>query len=333
MPLVFAPRHFQQRAEFYQQLAQLTAAGVPLLKTLGQLQRHPPGRAWRRPLAELLERLNAGRSVAEALKAGPDWWPAFDHALLDAGERSGRLDSTFKLLADHYAQRAQLARQFLSQLAYPALLLHLAVFIFPFAQFFLSGDLFTYLKQTLGVLAPIYLFVALAIYVNQSRHGERWRSALEALLHWVPVLGAARRDLALARLAAALEALLNAGVNVHQAWALAAHASASPALQRQVRAWHGQLLSGSTPGELVRQARWFPETFANLYQTGEISGKLDESLRQLQRIYQDRSAQQFQALAAWVPRLIYLLVVFWIALHIVRFWTGYFRQVQDAAGF
>jgi type II secretory pathway component PulF len=330
MPLVVAPRSLQQRAEFYHQLAQLTAAGVPLLKALEQLRRHPPSRAWSPALERLLQHLHAGSAVADALRADARWWPAFDHALLDAGERSGRLDDTFKLLADYYAHRALMARQFLSHLAYPALLLHLAVFIFPFARFFISGDLVAYLKQTLGVLVPVYALVALMIYAGQSRHGERWRSLVERALRWVPVLGVARRDLALSRLAAALEALLNAGVNVHEAWALAAHASASPALGRLVRSWKGPLLSGATPGELVRQSAWFPETFANLYQTGEISGKLDESLRQLQRIYQEQSARRFEELARWLPRAIYLLLVLWIAWRIVNFWTGYFQQVQRA---
>jgi type II secretory pathway component PulF len=333
MPLVLAPRHLQQRAEFYHQLAQLTAAGVPLLQALGQLQRHPPARAWRVPVRRLLERLNAGSTVAEALQADADWWPTFDHALLDAGERSGRLDSTFKLLAEYYSHRALMLRQFLSHLAYPALLLHLAVFIFPFAGFFLSGDLAGYLKQTFGVLLPVYGLVGLMIYLGQSRHGERWRSVVEAALRWVPVLGAARRELALSRLAAALEALLNAGVNLHEAWALAAHASASPALGRLVRSWKRDLSSGSTPGELVRRSAWFPETFANLYQTGEISGKLDESLRQLQRIYQEQSARRFEELARWVPRALYLLLVFWIAWRVVSFWTGYFQQIQNAVNF
>ncbi|MCX8091953.1 MAG: type II secretion system F family protein [Verrucomicrobiae bacterium] len=333
MPLVFAPRHFQQRAEFYHQLAQLTAAGVPLLKALDQLQRHPPARAWQPPIQRLLQRLNTGSSVAEALAAEPTWWPAFDHALLDAGERSGRLDQTFNLLADYYRRRATMVREFLSQLAYPALLLHLAVFILPFAQFFLSGDWLAYLRQTFGVLLPLYLFVALLVYLNQSRHGVRWRRGVETVLRPVPVLGAARRDLALSRLAAALEALLASGVTVHEAWALAAHASASPGLCRLVHSWKPRLAAGSTPGELLRQSAWFPETFANLYQTGEISGKLEESLRQLQRIYQEQSARRFEELARWVPRAIYLLLVLWIATRIVQFWTGYFQQVQNAVAF
>ncbi len=333
MPLVYRPRQLQQRAEFYHQLAQLSAAGVPLLQTLQVLGRNPPARPWRGPIRRLLERIETGTTLAGAFRAEPGWWPAFDYALLDAGERSGRLDATFKLLADYYGRRAALWRSFLSQLAYPALVLHVAVFLLPFPTLFLSGDLTAYLKQILGMLVPIYLPVALAVYLGQSRHGERWRGLLEALLLRVPVLGKARRALALSRLAAALEALLNAGVTIHVAWKLAAEASASPGLSRLVRSWKPRLEAGATPGELLRQSGWFPDTFANFYLTGEVSGKLDESLRQLHQIYQDQSARRFEELARWLPRAVYFLIVLWVAMRVVNFWTGYFQQVQDAAGF
>src|SRR5436190_418415 len=80
----------------------------------------------------------------------------FDIALIEAGEQSGRLEACLQLLADYYRDRAQLARQVISDLAYPVALFHFAIFIFPFAQFFTSGNWRAYLLQTFGVLIPIY---------------------------------------------------------------------------------------------------------------------------------------------------------------------------------
>ena len=182
----------------------------------------------------MLEQIAGGSTFTEALQRCGHWLPAFDLALLQAGEHSGRLDACFRLLADYYTDRARLARQMIGDLAYPAFLLHFAVFIFPFAQFFTSGNWVAYLRQTLGVLIPLYAVVALMIFAAQSRHGETWRACFETLLHPIPVLGQARRYLALARLAAALEALLSAGVTIIEAWELAATASGSPALRRTV---------------------------------------------------------------------------------------------------
>ena len=221
----------------------------------------------------------------------------------------------------------------IGDLAYPAFLLHFAVFILPFAQFFSSGDWVTYLGQTFGALIPLYLAVGLIIFAAQSRHGERWRAWFESLLHPIPVLGTARHYLALGRLAAALEALLSAGVTIIEAWELAATASGSPALRRTVLAWRPALNGGQTPAEVVNGSNRFPELFAGQYAAGEVSGQLDDTLKRLHAYYQEEGSRKLRSVARWTPRAIYLGVMLMIAYRIVHFYTGYFNQVRDAGGF
>ncbi len=261
------------------------------------------------------------------------WLPAFDLALIEAGEHSGRLDACFRLLADYYNDRARIARQVIADLIYPVVLFHLAIFIFPFAQFFLSGNLPAYLAKTFGVLIPIYAVVALAIYATQSKHGENWRARIESLLRPIPILGTARHCLALSRLAAALEALISAGVNIIEAWDLAAAASGSPALRHAVQAWKPQVAAGQTPSEAVRLRPIFPEMFANLYASGEVSGKLDETLRHLNRLYNEEGTRKLHAFAQWTPRILYFLVALMIAYKVVQFWLGYFNEINAASHF
>ena len=333
MPLDFAPSHFSRRAEFYHQLGALTAAGLGVVPGLEQLKRHPPARSYRGPISQVLAELAQGMTLTESIRQLDGWLPEFDIALLQAGEHSGRLEVCFRLLADYYRDRARVARQLLADLAYPVILFHLAIFIFPFAQFFTSGNLAAYLRQTLGLLVPIYLVAALIIYATQSRHGETWRASLESLLAAVPVLGTARHYLALARLAAALEALLSAGVTVIEAWELAAAASGSPALRRTVLAWRPRVQAGQTPAEAVSSSPRFPELFANQYATGELSGTLDETLLRLHRYYQEEGSRKLHTVAQWTPRAIYFGVALMIAWRVVGFWMGYFKQIGDAGGF
>ena len=329
MPLIVTPGQFAQRAEYYHQLAQLTAAGISLTRALEQLQRNPPARSFRAPIQRLLEEISAGNTYTESLQQTGGWLPAFDIALIDAGERSGRLDACFKLLADYYNDRARIMRQMVADLAYPVALLHFAVFILPFAELFKSGNLAAYLAKTFGILIPIYLVVAAMIYAGQSKHGERWRAWVETVLHPIPILGTGRRCLALSRLAAALEALIIAGVTIIEAWELAATASGSPALRRVVEAWRPQLRAGETPAELVRACRRFPDLFTNLYSSGEIGGKLDESLRHLHRLYQEEGTRKLHAFAQWLPRFIYLVIVLVIAYKVIQFWMGMYGPNSD----
>ena len=75
---------------------------------------------------------------------------------------------------------------------------------------------------------------------------RKWRSRVENVLRRIPILGTARQDLALARLATALESLLNAGVPIVTAWELAATASGSPALAPHRARVEGAAGEGST---------------------------------------------------------------------------------------
>jgi len=330
--VIVTPGQLSRRADFYHQLRQLTGAGLDLVRALEELKRHPPDRSYREPIGRVLDQIAGGATLTDGVQRCGHWLPEFDIALLQAGEHSGRLDACFRLLADYYTDRARLARQMIGDLAYPVFLLHFAVFIFPFAQFFSSGNLAVYLRQTVGMLIPLYLVAGLMIFAAQSRHGETWRGWVEALLRPVPVLGIARRYLALARLAAALEALLRSGVTIIQAWELAATASGSPALRRTVLGWRPLVDGGQTPAEAVKASGRFPEIFAAQYATGEISGQLDDTLGRLHTYYLEEGSRKLHAFSRWTPRAIYFCVVLMIAYRIIQFYSDYFNQVRDAGG-
>ena len=332
MSLTVTPRQFAQRAEFYQQLAQLTSAGIGLLQALEQLKRNPPGRSYREPIQRLLNELTQGRTFAGSLKQLDDWLPEFDTALIEAGESSGRLDACFRLLAEYYTNQARITKQMISQLLYPVGLVHFAALVFivvlPFARSQFNASLILLCAKAALALVPLYLITGLIIYATQSRHGEKWRALIESWLRWIPLLGKARRFLALARLSAALEALSSAGVNIIQAWDLAGNASGSPALRRAVAAMKPGVVAGKTPAEAIREHAVFPDLFANLYASGEVSGKLDETLKRLYAHYQEEGTHKLQAFAQWLPRLIYGLVAAMVAYYVIQFWVGYFNQIS-----
>ena len=333
MSFIVTPRQFAHRAEFYHQLAQLTSAGIGVLPALEQLKLNPPARSYREPIQRLLAELAQGRTLTGSLQQLDAWLPEFDIALIDAGERSGRLDACFRLLADYYNDQARITKQVISQLMYPVALVHLAAIIFiivlPFARSQLNfSRLPLFFIEAALALAPLYLVTAFIIYATQSRHGEKWRALIESIFRWIPILGKARHFLALARLAAALEALISAGVNIIQAWDLAANASGSPALRRAVAVMKPKVVAGQTPAEEVRQCAAFPVLFANLYASGEVSGKLDETLRRLYAHYQEEGSHKLQMFAQWMPWLIYMLVAGMVAYNVIKFWTGYFNQIS-----
>jgi type IV pilus assembly protein PilC len=332
MALILTPRQLSHRADLYHQLDQLVSAGLGLIAAIEQLQRHPPSWSYRRPLAHMLKELREGNTFTEALKRTPGgWWPGFDIELLSAGENSGRIDSCFRLLADYYSDRATLARQLISSLAYPVFLVHFAIFILPFPTLFISGNVSAYLMQTLGVLLPIYIVVFVIIFAAQGKHGEAWRAMVEAIIRPLPVLGTGRHWLAISRLTAALGALLSAGVSIIEAWELAANASGSPAIRRTVRAWKPRMMLGETPAELVSSSSQFPAMFVAQYTSAEMSGRFDDTLARMHRYFQEEGTRKLKAVSQWVPRFLYLVIAAVIGYKVISFYAGYFQQINNIA--
>ncbi len=333
MSLLITPGQLASRSELFQQLSQVTASGIGLVAALEILQRNPPRASMRAPLGLLLRQLAGGSTFGDSLQRSGRWLSSFDVALLQAGEQSGRLPDCFRLLAGYYERRAQLARQVIAFSAYPLVVFHLAVLIFPIknlTELVLNGAVFHFVFQKLCVLLPVYGLVAFMVFAMQSWHVQSWRASVERLLSYVPVLGKARRNLAIARLSIALEALLSAGVNIIEAWEMAAAASGSPALQNIVASSKQSLFDGRTPSEMVSAHPEFPPAFAALYHTGEITGSLDESLRRSHVLFEEDGGRQMKQFVFGLAGVLVGGVMLMAAWQIISFYLGYFRQINDA---
>ncbi|HEX3718362.1 MAG TPA: type II secretion system F family protein [Verrucomicrobiae bacterium] len=329
MPLIITPGQLRLRSELYHQLGVTISAGLTVPQALEHLIKNPPARSMRPMLAQWQEYLLKGHPVVESLRLLGSWTPSFDLALLEAGEQSGRLDACFKLLATYYQERAQMVRQVISDMLYPLFIFHCAIVIFAFVSFMKpGGTAIQFAATVLGVFVPLYAAAFFLVYACQGRRGEHWRAMVERVLHPIPILGTARRYLALARLAAALEALLNAGVGIIGAWELAATASGSPALRHTVQTWKIPLEEGATPAQLVSDAPQFPDIFRNLYHTGETSGKLDETLDRIHKLYQEEGSRKLHAVAQWTPRLIYYAILIFVGYKIIASYSDMWKE-QD----
>lgn len=332
--MILTPGQIAARADFYFQLASLLTAGVPVIQAL-EMARGSAARSIRKHVVLVLQKLQTGSNLAESLRSTGDWLPQFDIAVIAAGEASGRLDATLKMLGAFYQERAVLLRRIISDMAYPIFILHMAAFIFPaslLSKMFWSGGLEAFILQKIAVLVPLYAIVFLWILALQSNRGEFWRGLMERLLNAIPVVSGARRALALARFSAGLEALLSAGVPVIQAWEIAGHASGSNEIKRAVNWAVPKLEVGMTPSEALRQLPVFPELFRNLYSSGEMSGQLDSTLERLYRHYQEIATLKFQNLGQWTPRIVFLIVAIAIGFQIIGFYSSYFGQMNEVIG-
>jgi len=329
---LFAPADSRQRALFYSQISTLLRAGFPLIASLEHLLANPVARSLESHVSRMLDGLNAGMTFSESLDRMGNWAPDFDIALIRAGESSGTLDRSLTILSRHHEARADNLRVVLQESVYPTLVIHIAIFIVPLPQLAQSGDVFGYLSRSLGTLFGGYVLVLLFLISIHPSRSHRWRAKMESLIIKIPLWGAARSDLALARLAGALGALLSAGILVTEAWPQAAKASGSPLLEKVVSRWDHLLESGATPAELIARSGVFPAFFTSAYSTGELSGQLEQQLDRLSQYHETEGFRKLRTLSVWSPRLLYGGVAIWIAFQILALAGGYMTTLNDLLG-
>src|SRR4051812_30708481 len=109
MSFIVTPGQLNQRAELYHQLGTMLTAGIPLIKAL-EMACNRTGGSSRRVAMGLIRDLQAGMSFSQSIARAEGWLPEFDMALLATGEKTGRLDTSFKLLSEYYSSRAKIIR-------------------------------------------------------------------------------------------------------------------------------------------------------------------------------------------------------------------------------
>ena len=323
----------KQQAELYHQLSSMIAAGVPLIQALEMAAKNSTLRGSRKFILDLVQHLKNGLSFSDAMLHIHGWLPDFDTALLSAGEQSGKLDFSFKALGDYYTARVEIIRETISNLAVAALNLHVFLLVFPlgyligFAMGIINNDYamcIPFIREKIFIYGLLWGTIIFFIFACQGKRGERWRAFLEYLNQAVPLLRTALKYLVLYRLTTALDALVNSGLSIVNCWPMAAAASGSPHLKKQISGWKTEFEGGLTAAELVRLENYFPEMYANLYHTGEISGHLDDTLKRLQTYYHEEGFRLLRLFAKILSRGIYFLIAGAIAYNVIGFYLHYF---------
>lgn len=278
------------RAAMVRELATLVAV-MPISDAVDTLARQPAKPRTQAVLAEVNRSVKAGHSLAHALPATA--FPPDIRATVAAGEASGRLPLLLARLADTLEAELALRSKLLAALAYPALLVLVAVsvivgmlvFVVPgiaeqYAEAGAELPLVTRLVLAFSsflvrwgwALGLLILAGLLAVLVASRRAGGRAR--LDSALLSAPVVGrfvAASEGVRFARL---LGVMLMAGLPVAEALQLVAPAMTTRPWQDATLAIAGRVRAGASFAPALALLPAAPALLLSLARSGEASGRL-----------------------------------------------------------
>jgi general secretion pathway protein F len=315
MPETNLPLSLEQLALLFTQLKRLEASGLPAVQAFDILIKSEIKAT--KPLAVMQQQLSAGRPISEAgFKAGI--FNDTHKTLIQAGESSGRLTDVYGQLASYYTGLSSRVKKIKSRLIFPVLVLIIALFVQPLPDLIalkISG--LGYLQLSLGRLIFIGLSVFLLIRLPGILRGFGAETAWHRLQLRIPAVAKWITKRQLNEFFFILGMMLESGV----AFAVALPKSVATVKNNSLRENFSPALSalatGASVTDTLAKVPVINATTLQILNSSEQSGKLVSGMLHFTRLESETISLQDDALAEWLPRLVYIVIAIWMAYSIL----------------
>jgi len=344
--MIFSPRiSLRQLAQLCRRLAIAYQAGLDARSIWAKETQRARG-ALQRRLKITSQSIAAGESLSEAFSATGNFFPPLFSELVAVAEQTGKFDTVFTQLAEHYHQQLQFRRQFLASITWPLIQLAIAlgvigllIWIMGFLRTkdgtpidLLGWGLYgnTGLAIYLGILAGIGLLIA--GFFHAARRGMFWIRPVQRLALRLPGLGGALQKILLARLAWTLSLALDAGMEIRRAVRLSLRSTNHATFLDSLENIDRDLEQGHSLHEAFTETRCFPRDFLDVVAVGEESGRLVESLALQTRQYREQAQSATATLTMLASVAVWALIAVFIIIMIFQLAPFYFSALGGELG-
>ena len=301
----------------YNNLSTLLAAGVPMLRSLNTTASGFKA-DMKRTFLELGDAVAKGIPMAEGMARHPRIFDPLDVMIIRAAEASGSLPESLKLLAQWHEFCHRIKKRTLSGLMLPIALIHLTAVVAPLPSYFLGGQqLDSYIRSVIMILSLFYIPAAIVLVITGLTPKEGMlRRMLDRVAMRIPLLHQALYKLSLSRYCWVFHMLTKAGLPMTDCAEKAAAATGNAVVRDMVKGGASSARAGNPVSAGLSPK--LPPEFINIWLVGEETGELDNVTRRLAENTGESAELLFRELAAWFPRLIYVLVSILIIYYIFQ---------------
>jgi type IV pilus assembly protein PilC len=338
-----AKPNYRQLQDWFHRISLLYRTGIDLRTTVSQLKQSSVGAAhdaWAAIEADLLQ----GHTLYDAMRRQGNYFPQLALALVEAGERGGRLEQSAERLSLYYKGLIETRKSFLASIAWPAFELGMAIFILG-ALILVLGlvssitgtpplDLFgfgwTIRQYFITYCFLVVMFFASLVLAYQSIARGWWGTWPLDIARRIPLLGRTIEMMALTRTAWALATAYEAGINAIESLKLGLRSTQQWYYQRHQNDAEAAIRQGRTMAQTLRQTQAFPLDFVQTVETGELTGTVPESLEHLSRRYDDEIQRNLRTLSTIGGVMIMLMIFASLGFVIIYlYYNIYFKPLME----
>jgi len=286
-------------------LSQLLKAGVNIIEALTDLRDTVDNPGFRQVLAALLEDIEGGLKMSDAMAAHPYCFDTVFVALVKAGEESGQLTQVLDQLSENLKWQDEITAQARKALVYPSIVFTVIIAVIFVLMIFLVPQLASAFrsmvpklpKETAALVALSNIFVkwwylligvpaaaAIGAFVF-ARTNEGAQRAIDGLSLKLPVLGAIRQKIILARFSTYFAMLYRSGISVLDCIQICEKIVGNRVMEEGLKRVGRSISEGQGISQAFIATKLFPPLVLRMLRVGESTGGLDVALLNVSYFY------------------------------------------------
>ena len=293
-------------AIFTRQFSVMIDAGLPLVQCLDILGKQEPHKGFSGVILKTREDVEAGASLADAMKKHPKTFDPLYSNMIAAGEAGGILDTILKRLATYIEKSVKLKGEVKSAMIYPVAVIVIAAVVVG-AILWKVIPTFAQLFAGLGAQLPLPTRVVIAasngivaygwiliIALGGAGYGlksyydtDNGRHVIDAIMLKMPILGDILRKVAVARFCRTLSTLLASGVPILDGLDITARTSGNAIIEDAILVTRSGIERGETISGPLKETNVFPSMVTQMINVGETTGALDAMLSKIADFYEE----------------------------------------------
>ena len=317
-----------EKISFARNLGAMIRAGLSMSKALAVLDRQVKNKRFKKVLVTLGSEISGGKTLSAAMKNFPDVFSPLFVSMVGAGEESGNLAESLRVVSEQLEQSYLLRKKVKGAMIYPCVILGVMVVIAILMLIFIVPTLTAMFKE-LNVSLPLstqfiiglsdfirshYLFalaIAAALFALSYIGGKtpRGRKMFDYTILRIPLISPIIQEVNAARTARTLSSLLSSGVDLVEAVRITGSVLQNSYYKEVLVKAEKDIQKGIPLSVLfIKEEKLYPVFVGEMMSVGEETGALSDMLLQIAVFYENEVEQKTKDMSTVVEPFLMILI-------------------------
>ncbi len=318
----------QEKISFARNLGSMISAGLAVSRALSVMERQTRNRALKKVLISIQDDISQGKTLSDSMKKFKNVFSPLFVSMVAAGEQSGTLNDSLKIVATQMDRNYALQRRVRGAMMYPSIILFAMVIIAILMLTYIVPTLmktFTELKLDLpmstkfvlwasstmrdhGLVVLLILVVLVSLYIVWSKTVQGKNIIHYAILK-IPVIGNIVKEVNSARTARTLSSLLNSGVDVVESVHITRDVIQNVHYKMVLEKAGESIEKGEPLSKIFTEStKLYPIFLGEMMNVGEETGKMGEMLLGVASFYEEDVEQKTKDMSTVIEPFLMVII-------------------------